>query len=279
MNKVYFTIILLLLTGRIEAQRLSIIDALQLNEILDYKTRKPIRIVEKNISFNINDKKSQDKIIKTFDQAGMLLTFEFYDEKDELFARVTFLNDTIHRIKLKQTFEVWDQNGHFKQTSSYTYDSNYFLKEVTDFDSNGDIIRKSSIVCNDKGHPIELSLFDNKGKLVVKEKAVYFYNTNKVIINIETPDGLVVQDNDSSKISLKNESEYASSYEIYNLQGDKVKWKGNGHFDKDLIYEQEYVYDNFGNWIESKIFLTTIQPDGQPHKKIKSILNREFTYQ
>lgn len=279
MKKTHLIIVLFLLTGHLIAQNLSIIDALHLNEELDYRTRKPVRIVENNISFNINDKEINDKIIKTFDQAGMLLTFEFFDGNDNLFAKATYSNDTLHRIKLSQTLEVWNKNGSSKVTSLYAYDSNYCLKEANDFDDDGRITRKRSIVCNDKRHPIELSLLDNTGKLFAREKATYFYTTNKVIRTLETHDGQIVNDDDSSKISLKNESSYQCDDETYNSWGDKIRWKGKGFFDKDLIYEREYVYDNFGNWTESKIFLLTVLKDGQPHKKIKSIINREFTYQ
>jgi hypothetical protein len=279
MKKSHLIIILFLLTGHLKAQNLSIIDALHLNEELDYKARKPVRVIEKNISFNINDKETLDKIIKTFDKAGMLLTFEFYDGKDSLFARATYLNDTIHRIKLSRILEVRDKNVPSKETSIYTYDNNYFLKEVTDFDDNGIIIRKRSIFCNDKGHPVELLLFDSKGNFIAKERATYFYKTNKVIRTLETQDGQIINDEDSSKISLKNESSYQYHDEKYNSCGDRIRWKGKGFFDKDLIYEREYIYDNFGNWKESKVFLLTIQKDGQQYKKIKSIINREFTYQ
>lgn len=241
MKKTHLIIVLFLLTGHLIAQNLSIIDALHLNEELDYRTRKSVRIVENNISFNINDKKINDKIIKTFDQAGMLLTFEFFDGNDNLFAKATYSNDTLHRIKLSQTLEVWNKNGSSKVTSLYAYDSNYCLKEANDFDDDGRITRKRSIVCNDKGHPIELSLLDNTGKLFAREKATYFYNTNKVIRTLETHDSQIVNDDDSSKISLKNESSYQYDDETYNSWGDKIRWKGKGFFDKDLIYEREYV--------------------------------------
>lgn len=278
MKKTLYIVILVLLTGSLEAQKLSIIDALHLNEQLDFKTRKPIRIVEKNTSYNNNDKETHDKIIKTFDKAGMLKNYEFYDDNDILIAKATYSNDTVHKIKMSQIVELWDKNGSSKQTSSYTYDNNYFLKEATDFDDIGIIIRKISFVCNDRGHPIKLSLFDGKGKLFVKEKATYFYNTNIVKVTIETPDGQILSDNESSKISLKNESNYPDMDEAYNNSGDKIRWKGKGFFDKNMIYEREYVYDNFGNWIESKIFLMSIQKDGQPLKKIRSIISREFIY-
>jgi hypothetical protein len=268
----------MLLCKHAHPQKLSIIDALQLNEEQEYKTRRPGRIVEQTTSFNINDKETKDKMVKTFDAAGMLLTFEFYGDQDSLFARVTYVNDTLNRIKLSRTMEVWERNGPSKETSIYTYDTNNFLTESIDTDANGKTIRRTSIICNEKGHPIELSLFDGKGKFIYKERATYFYNNNLVIRTAETKDGQIIQGDDSSKISLKHQINFQRPDEKYNSNGDLIQWKGNGFFDKDQMYERTYLYDEFENWIESTIFLWTTDKDGQPLKKIKQIVKREYCY-
>jgi hypothetical protein len=278
MNRIFYTILLMLLCAQVYSQNLSIIDALHLNENPDYKTRRPLRIVEKTTSFNINDRKSSDKIIKTFDEAGMLLTFEFYGDNDSLFARITYVNDTLHRIKLSATREVWTRNGISKQTSLYAYDRNYFLTGTTDIDGQGKIIRKTSIRCNEKGHPVELSLFDGDGKFYSKEKATYNYTTNKLLRFAETKDGQIVTDEDSSKISLKEAGNFPEADEVYNSNGDIIRWKGKRVIDKGMIYEREYVYDESGNWTETKIMLLTTNEEGQPLRKVKQMVSKEYTY-
>lgn len=277
-RKLISILILTVLFGQVQSQNLSIIDALHLNEELDYQTRKPTRIIERNTSFDLNDKEKNDKTIKHFDGAGLLLSYEFYGDNDSLFARVTYVNDTVNRTKLSRVLEVWARNGLHQETSIYTYKASNILEGTTDLDANGNVIRRTKIICNDKGHPIELSLLDGNGKLFNKERATYFYNTNKVLRTVETSDGIILNSEDSSKISLKYQSNFPNKDEVFNSNGDLVRWKGKNFIDKDMDYEREYVYDESGNWIESKIFQLTSGTDGKPLRKIRQIARREFIY-
>jgi len=279
MKKIIYFLALILVTGRTEAQRLTFIDALQLNEELDYRTKRPAKIVEKNISYSIIGKELRDKIIKTFDQAGLLSTFEFYADNDSLFARVSYNNDTLNRLKLSRVYEVWSRNGLMRETSTYSYDSRNFLTGNLDLDNNGNFIRKTLIICNEKGNPIEVSLLDSNSKLIAKETATYFYNTNKVIRSVVMSDIPVINNKDSLKISLKNESKYPCADEVYNSYGDKIKWKQNSDVDRKMYYEREFNYDNYGNWIDSKIYLVRFRKNGELYKELKSIISREITYQ
>lgn len=266
------------MTGRTEAQRLTFIDALQLNEELDYRHKRPIKIVETNLSYSIVGKEIRDKIIKTFDKAGLLSTFEFYTDNDSLIARVSYVNDTLNRLKLSRVYEVRGRNGVMRETSKYGYDNRNFLTGNLDLDNNGNFIRKTTIVCNEKGNPIEVSLLDSNNKLIAKETATYFYSTNKVIRSVEMSDIPVINNKDSLKISMKYENRYPSVDEIYNSYGDKIKWKENSFIDSKMYYEREFNYDNYGNWIDSKIYLVRFRKNGELYKELKSIISREITY-
>jgi hypothetical protein len=278
MKKIIYILVLILVTGRSEAQRLTFIDALQLNEELDYRTKRPSKIVETNISYSIIMKEIRDKIIKIFDKAGLLSTFEFYGDNDSLIARVSYSNDTLNRLKLSRVYEVWGRNGLMKETSTYSYDSRNFLTGNLDLDRNGNFIRKTTIICNEKGNPIEVSLLDINNKLIAKETATYFYSRNKVFRSVVMSDIPVINNKDSLKISIKYESKYPSDYEVYNNYGDKIKWKENSDIDRKMYYEREFNYDNYGNWIDSKIYLVRFRKNGELYKELKSIINREITY-
>jgi hypothetical protein len=278
MKKIIYILVLILAAGRTEAQRLTFIDALQLNEELDYRTKRPTKIVERNISYSMIGKEIHDKIIKTFDKAGLLSTFDFYGDNDSLFARISYGNDTINRLKLSRVYEVWNRNGLIRETSTYRYDSRNFLIGNLDLDNNGNLIRKTTIICNEKGNPLEVSLLDSNNKLIAKEIATYFYSTNKVIRSLVMSDIPVINNKDSLKISIKYESNYPSDDEVYNSYGDKIKWKENRDIDRDMYYEREFNYDNYGNWIDSKIYLVRFRKNGELYKELKSIISREITY-
>jgi hypothetical protein len=270
------TIIFLLTIISNLANSQNIYSALQLNQDREYKTKKPKKIVETNTFYNTSGTQV-DKNIKTFDEAGMLLVEERYDESGTLKARLTYINDTTNRLKLARTFERWNQFGFSKETAFYNYDTNHFLISTTDKDANGNILRQSDLVCNDKGHPIQLSLFDGNGNSFGKEIATYLYDINKVVTSVVSNDGRTLS-SDTIKISFKTASLFPNDSETYNSNGDLVNWTSKNFKGEETIYEEEYSYDNSGNCIENRIYKVIIKRNGNKKRNINRIFKKDFTY-
>jgi len=270
------TIIFLLTIISNLASSQNIYTALQLNQNREYKTKKPKKIVETNTFYNTSGTQV-DKNVKTFDEAGMLLIEERYDESGTLKARLTYTNDTTNRLKLTRTFERWNQFGFSKETAFYNYDTNHFLISTTDKDANGNILRQSDLVCNAKGHPIQLSLFDGNGNSFGKEIATYLYDINKVVTAVVSNDGRTLSF-DTIKISFKAASLLPNEKEAYNANGDLVNWTSRNFNGEESFYEAEYSYDSFGNCIESRIYKVTIKRNGNKKKDIDRIFKKDFTY-
>src|SRR5690606_18715637 len=104
----------ILMTMNVRSQ--NIYTALHLNVNQDYHTQKPRKIIETNIFFNSSGKQVE-KNVKTFDDAGMLLIEERFDENGFLKAKLTYLNDTVNRIILSRIYEVWSKFGYMKETA------------------------------------------------------------------------------------------------------------------------------------------------------------------
>lgn len=254
----------------------NIYTALHLNQDREYKTKKPKIIVETNTFYNTSSTQV-DKNVKTFDEAGMLLIEERYDEDGTLKARLTYTNDTTNRLKLTRTFERWNQSGFSKETAFYNYDSNHFLISTIDKDANGNILRQSDLVCNDKGDPIQLALFDGNGNSFGKEIATYLYDINKVVTSVVSNDGKTLS-SDTIKISFKTACLFPNDNETYNANGDLVNWISRNFKGEQTIYEEEYSYDSFGNCIESKIYKVTIKRSGNKKRHIDRVFKKSFTY-
>jgi len=274
MRKLTILFLLTLFGGLAKSQ--NIFSALQLNAEREYKTKRPKKIVETNTFFNSSGKQV-DKNIKIFDEAGMLLTEERYDDHGTLKARLTYTNDTVHKIKLVRVFERWTQFGYSKETAYYTYDTNFFLTGTTDKDLNGNIIRQTNLVCNEKGHPIELSLFDGNGNSFGKEVATYLYAKNKVVKSVVSNDGRVLS-SDTVKISFTQASKFPADNEIYNIKGDLTNWIRRNINGTETIFEQEYTYEEFGNCTENKIFKVTVKRNGKRVKDIDKVFTKEYFY-
>jgi len=268
-------ILLLTLTGPI-ANCQNIYTALQLNQDREYKTKRPKKIVETNTFYNTSGKQV-DKNVKTFDNAGMLLMEERYDGEGTLKARLTYTNDTANRLKLTRIFERWNQFGYSKETAFYNYDTSHFLVSTIDKDANGNILRQSNLVCNDRGHPVELSLFAGNGNFFGKELATYLYDMNKVATSVISNDGKTLS-SDTTKINFKTASLFPGNGETYNANGDLIYWASKNLKGTETIYEEEYTYDSFGNCIESRIYKVTIKANGNKKRDIDRVFKKHYTY-
>lgn len=275
MLKLTILFLLTLLSGLVKSQ--NIYSALQLNAEREYKTKRPKKIIETNTFFNSSSGKQVDKNIKTFDDAGMLLTEERYDDKGTLKARLTYTNDTVHRIKLTRVFERWTQFGYSTETTFYSYDTNFILTSTTDKDANGNVIHQTNLVSNEKGHPIELSLFDGNGNSFGKETATYLYDKNKVVTTVVSNDGRVLS-SDTVKINFTQASKFQGVNEVYNVSGDLTSWARRDMNGTETIFEEEYTYDSFGNCTENKIFKVTVRGNGKRKRENDRIFRKEYTY-
>jgi hypothetical protein len=254
----------------------NIYSALQLNENKDYKTARPKKIVEMNTFYNSSGKQA-DKNVKTFDEVGMLLIEERFDGNGNLEAKLTYTNDTANRLKLTRIFERWTQLGYSKETAFYTYDSNHNLTGLTDKDPDSNIIRQTNLVINEKGHPIELSLFDGNGNSFGKENASYIYDKNRAITSVIANDGSVLS-TDTIKISFLKASTFPSDGETYNSNGDLTNWtrkKLNGTVTE---FEEEYSYDSFGNCTENRIYKVTTKGNGKRKRELDRVFKKQYTY-
>jgi hypothetical protein len=254
----------------------NIYSALQLNENKDYKTARPKKIVETNTFYNSSGKQA-DKNVKTFDEVGMLLTEERFDENGNLEAKLTYTNDTANRLKLTRIFERWTKLGYSKETAFYTYDSNHNLTGLTDKDPNGNIIRQTNLVINEKGHPIELALFDGNGNSFGKENASYLYDKNRAITSVIANDGSVLS-TDTIKISFLKASTFPSDGETYNLNGDLTKWKRKNLNGTVTEFEEEYSYDSFGNCTENRIYKVITKGNGKRKRELDRVFKKQYTY-
>jgi hypothetical protein len=258
------------------ARSQNLYSALHLNEDREYKTRKPKTIIEINTFYN-GSGKQVDKNVKTFDEPGMLVTEERFDESGKLEARLTYTNDTANKLKLTRTFERWSQLGYSKETAFYTYDSNHHLVGITDKDANGNVIQQTNVIVNEKGHPIQLALFDGRGNTFGKETASYLYDRNRAVTSVLANDERTLS-TDTIKINFLNASTFPGDKETYNSSGDLTNWTRRNLNGSETIFEEEYLYDSFGNCTENRIYKVTVKSNGKRNREIDRVFKKQYTY-
>ncbi|MFL5742930.1 MAG: hypothetical protein ACJ75B_22110 [Flavisolibacter sp.] len=207
----------------------------------------------------------------------MLFTEERFDESGTLKARLTYTNDTANKLKLTRTFERWTQLGYSKETAFYTYDSNHHLIGITDKDSNGNVIRQTDLILDEKGYPIQLALFNGNGDSFGKEIASYLYDRNTAVTSVVANDQRILS-TDTIKISFINASMFPGNKETYNSNGDLTNWARRNLNGSETIFEEEYLYDSFGNCIENSIYKVTLKGNGKRKREIDRVFKKQYTY-
>lgn len=273
-NKLKILICLIFITSLVHSQ--NIFTALQLNENKDYKTGRPKKIVENNIFYSSSGKQVE-KDVKTFDKAGMLLMEERFDEEGSQNARLIYTNDTSKKIVVTRSFERWTQQGYSKEIALYFYDNNNHLTGITEKDSKGNIIMQTNLVLNERGDPVELSLFDGKGNLIGKENAHYINEKNKVVTSVIANNGKIVSI-DTSNIRMSQAPMFANTNETYNLNGDPTRWIRHNRNGTETIYEAEYLYDKLGNCLENKIYKIITKENGKQKRELERVYKKQYTY-
>ncbi|MEI9911399.1 MAG: hypothetical protein WDO71_18125 [Bacteroidota bacterium] len=113
----------------------------------------------------------------------------------------------------------------------------YLIRIVTKND-RGNILRRTEIKNNKKGHPIEMIVFDESGNSFGKEIAEYFYDTNRYVTFVISIDGRLLSQ-DSGKISYKNAYQFPNQDDVFNAYGDAIKWTS-----KNLLEQRQIMRES-----------------------------------
>ncbi len=254
----------------------NIYSALHLNEEREYKTKRPKIIAKTNIFYNKSGKQTL-KEVESFDESGMFLNEERFDEDGSRIVRLVHTNDTVNRLVLTSSFERWTKFGYSKELTSYDYDSAKYLIRIVTKNDRGNILRRTEIKNNKKGHPIEMIVFDESGNSFGKEIAEYFYDTNRYVTFVISIDGRLLSQ-DSGKISYKNAYQFPNQDDVFNAYGDAIKWTSKNLTGTETDYEGEYTYDEFGNCTENKIFKVIYKANGKSKREIDRIFKKKYSY-
>ncbi|HTJ14981.1 MAG TPA: hypothetical protein VL547_23245 [Dinghuibacter sp.] len=275
MNRLWITIATCFVVRLGMAQNLYTV--LHLNESVDYKTRRPRRIVESDKIFHSPDSPDFEKIIKAYDAAGMLTRVEYYNRFGDITARRRLGNDTVRRLILADTTERWTSLGHPEETASYTYDSAGYLTGIVDKDGDDNVIDAYTLTNNDRGNPISMTGYGPAGELLGRQTGDYRYEINRVYVRVFSADGRLLS-TDTLKISLRDASLHPGRGEQFNDQGDithSISIRQNGAVDS---YQEEYVYDPYGNCTVERIYRVSQADDGRLRLRLEQEFRRVYVY-
>lgn len=258
-------ILLTLFTINTNAQ--SIYSSLHLNDENYFKTKKPKNITKTSMYNGITTTSVQG-----FDDAGMLLTEQRFDENNNLTARLIYVNDTTKHIILSIQLEQRGVTIHSISTSYFKYDTNDFLVGIEE-KKNERTVRNTTIKNNDKGNPVELSVQEANGATNGKEYAIYNYSKNQAIISVANYYGKIIS-NDTITVSFKNAFKFKNADETYNDEGDPVTYNNKNPDGTYSKYFDEYKYDIYGNCIAENVYLITTNK----HGKTRRSLERSYTW-
>lgn len=217
----------------------SMLSALNFRENKDFHSTKLVSETTTLTTFyNSNNTIEHTKEITSYNFQNSEITELRYDNDNNLKQRLIRMYDSTGTRCIGRKFENWHRYiGHTVEIASYNFDSKGYLIGITDRDQNGNIFRKTDILNNEKGDPIELIGYV-KDKIAGKEKSRYNYEKNEVMIEYYNSNDELI----SSQTSRIDYSKINPG-DIVNEYGDIIK---------SAFYEEEIKYDKFGNWVKKK---------------------------
>ena len=172
------------------------------------------------------------------DKPSVLSMWEYIYNEDEKKASLKYLNK-VNNFSFTKDFEYY---GDFESYYLYQNDNDFTLQSrKTDYDSNDRILKIES---QGQVSQQEINEYDDKGRLM-----------EKIIMDIE---GVVL----------------SSELYRYDLKGNVVLQQKYG-LGKQLMneYIYEYVYDDYGNWIEK---ITFYSDNIREQYKVKTTRNKRY---
>lgn len=239
-----------------------------------YKKRKPKKIGQEYTSY-ISGEREFSRISEEFDSSGMIVKREELNENGKIVSRAVFTNDTANRVRLTEVSERWGAAGFETRTKVYQYDSTFRINRVDVFEGNDKYIKQVIFVTNDKGHPVEASLYDKDGKLIGRQQARYDYDKNRLYFS-EEPDTKLP--NIPRKIDSNKPATIVDREEIFNSEGDRISTTYRDGNPGHAITEHRYTYDQFGNWTTHEMVQVDILPDGTTKRQVKFSSKYRYWY-
>ena len=232
--KLLFFLLLFFVNDTVSSQ--SILTALNFGTKKEFFSDKLVLETTTNTTFYNSNSIEKKKDITIYNQQNKIISELRYDENGTLKQRLTRTFDSTGRKSIARKFENWHPSiGYFYETAYHGYDSSGFLNSIIEKDQNNTIIRQTNIINNEKGYPIELTIYVGN-QIYGKEFAEYNYEKNEVIIKYFNKNNELV-----NSVSSKIEFTKSEPGDIVNEYGDIIKSKN---------FEMEIKYDKYGNWIK-----------------------------
>lgn len=232
------------------------------------KFGKPKKIIEKNTFYD--KQTTRTKEIVEF-SINLDTIKETRYTSSELDAKLLFVFNSKKQLIFRSYENKVPLIGWQYVESVYSYNENG-LSEIKTTDSKGNLQSLTKVTCDTKGNPIELKLYDSNQNLIGFETGEYKYENNKWIYKVYNSNSKLISEQELSIENVKS-----STYK-YNKNGDCVLYPRNWKHDKNMYYQIEYKYDEFGNWTEQKIYFVEMINGKLKNKKKNRVFKRKLIY-
>ena len=217
------------------------------------RSGKPLKIIEIYRSRLFGSKFINRKEI-TYDWSARKISLKSYDKKGTLIHEYeTVLDTSLQRVVFGVNIN-YKPKGILRDSFWLTYDANgiltrmvsslYGQQSIADFKSDAG------------GLPIEAQVTNGKEEIITLEKAVYHPEEN-YYVNSQSSDRVVRKlIPDTQRLETNKFSPRLDEKMLFNDQGDMTYHKFRSKNNRPgPEYENEYEYDNRGNWIKKTAYI------------------------
>ena len=230
----------------------------------------PIRIVETITDYNNKSTKTKEENID-FSQTGDTITRSRYKNRKLEMANICIYNQDKYKISEKSKRLITNAGWASIETSYYYKGKN--LSEVNTTYNNVSsketkISTKAIIECDSSGNLTDSKLYNSDNILILHETGKYDYKNNKWIYSAYDSIGGLRQQETLEIIPSKKNNE----------NGDVILYAKDSREKNDIFYRVDYLYDEFGNWIEKRIYKLRKKGNNIQNEKLFQKINRKIEY-
>jgi len=229
----------------------------------------PVRIVETINDYKNSGIKSKKEFIDFSKNCDTISRIR-YDSGDLEMLHICVYNQNNNKTAENSKRRIKDK-GWITLETNYYYDKNGLseVKTIHNVDYKEIKISTTAIVsCGTLGNLTDSKLYNSENVMIIHETGEYDYKNNRWIYSVY----------DSIGHLKRQEKSEITPFKEFNDKGDVILYARDSQEKNKIFYSVAYKYDEYGNWVEKKIYQFRKNGEKTLNEKLFQTISRKIEY-
>ena len=242
----------------------------QIKDKYSLKSGIPVRIVETIKDYKNSGIVESKKEFIDFSQNSDTISRSRYDSGDLEMLHICVYDQKNNKVAENSKRRIKNK-GWITLETNYYYDKNGLseVKTTHNLDYKEIKISTTAIVdCDSLGNLTDSKLYNSDKALILHETGEYDYRNNSWTYSVYDSIGQLRRQEKLEIIPTKK----------FNDKGDVILYARDSQEKNKTFYRVDYKYDEFGNWVEKKIYQFRNDGDKALNEKLFQTISRKIEY-